>query len=130
RMTRQGDKETERIALIGFRGTGKSTVARLLAERLGWAWVDADTLLEERAGRTIREIFADDGEAEFRRREAVILEELCEPPRTLVATGGGGILREDNRDLLRRSAWVVWLAADAATLWRRAGGGPRERGRP
>ena len=105
--------------MIGFRGTGKSTVARLLAERLGWEWVDADAVLEERAGRTIREIFADDGEAEFRRLEAAILRELCERPRTVLATGGGVILREDNRDVLRRSAWVVWLEADAQTLWRR-----------
>jgi shikimate kinase/rhodanese-related sulfurtransferase len=105
--------------LIGFRGTGKSTVARLLAERLGWEWVDADAVLEERVGRTIREIFADDGEAEFRRLEAVLLRELCERSRTVLATGGGVILREDNRDLLRRTAWVVWLEADAQTLWRR-----------
>jgi shikimate kinase/rhodanese-related sulfurtransferase len=116
---RQGDKGSERVALIGFRGTGKSTVARLLAERVGWAWVDADALLEERAGRTIRDIFAEHGEAEFRRREAAILAELFRRPRTVLATGGGVILREDNRDLLRRSAWVVWLEADAQTLWRR-----------
>lgn len=109
----------ERIALIGYRGTGKSTVARVLAERLGWKWLDADLVLEQKAGQTIREIFDREGEAGFRQREAAILAELCELPLHVLATGGGVILREDNRALLRQSAWVVWLDADAETLWRR-----------
>jgi shikimate kinase/rhodanese-related sulfurtransferase len=109
----------EQIALIGYRGAGKSTVARMLAQRLGWVWEDADAVLEERAGKTVREIFAEEGEAEFRRREAAILAELCSFPRVVIATGGGVILREDNRELLRRSAWVVWLEADTETLRQR-----------
>ena len=76
-------------------------------------------VLEQRAGCAIREIFAVEGEAGFRRREAAILAELCERPRLVLATGGGVILREDNRAVLRRSTWVVWLTADAETLWRR-----------
>jgi shikimate kinase/rhodanese-related sulfurtransferase len=116
-MTGQGDKE--RIALIGYRGTGKSSVARVLAERLGWRWIDADIVLEQRAGRSIREVFDSEGEAGFRQREAAILAELCELPQHVLATGGGVILREDNRALLRQSAWVAWLDADAETLWRR-----------
>jgi shikimate kinase/rhodanese-related sulfurtransferase len=110
---------TERIALIGYRGSGKSTVAQHLAKRLGWSWLDADAVLEQRAGCTIRELFLSEGEPAFRRREAALLTEFCAIPQLVLATGGGVILREDNRELLRRSAWVVWLDADAETLWRR-----------
>ena len=107
------------IFLVGYRGTGKSTVARLLAERLGWGWVDADELLERRHGRSIRQIFAEEGEAGFRDKEAAILEELCRGERLVVATGGGIVLREDNRRRLRAAGRVVWLTADAMTIWRR-----------
>jgi shikimate kinase/rhodanese-related sulfurtransferase len=114
----------ERIALIGYRGSGKSTTARLLAERLGWSWLDADAVLEERAGCTIRELFAVEGEPAFRQREAALLAEFCAMPQLVIATGGGVILRKDNRGHLRRSAWVVWLDADAETLWRRLASDP------
>ena len=110
------------IFLIGYRGRGKTTVARLLAERLGWRWLDADAVLEERAGRSIRRIFEEDGEAAFRRMEAELLEELARCQRCVIATGGGVVLREDNRQRLRESGCVVWLDADAATLWRRVQG--------
>jgi shikimate kinase len=107
------------IFLIGYRGTGKSTVARLLAERLGWAWVDADALLEARHGRSIRQIFADEGEAGFREREAALLGELCGLRRHVVATGGGVVLRPQNRQRLREAGRVVWLTADPQTIWGR-----------
>lgn len=106
------------LFLIGYRGTGKTTVARLLAPRLGWDWLDADQTLEERHGRTIRQIFAEEGEASFRDKEAAVLEEVCTRERIVVATGGGVILREDNRFRLKRG-YVVWLRADAETLWQR-----------
>jgi shikimate kinase len=105
--------------LIGPRGSGKTTVARLLAERLDWAWVDADAVLEARHGKSIRAIFAEEGEAGFRDKEAVVLADLCRLQRHVVATGGGVVLRAANRELLRRSARVVWLTADADTLWQR-----------
>jgi shikimate kinase len=107
------------IFLIGYRGTGKSTVARLLAGRLGWGWVDADELLESQHGRTIRQIFAEEGEAGFRDKEAAILDELCRGERLVVATGGGVVLREENRRRMRAAGRVVWLTADAQTVWRR-----------
>jgi shikimate kinase len=106
------------IFLVGPRGSGKTTVARLLAGRLGWTAVDADLVLEERAGRAVGEVFAAEGEAGFRRREAGVLAELAGCTEHVVATGGGAVLQPDNRALLRRG-WVVWLTADPDTLWAR-----------
>lgn len=111
-----------RLFLIGPRGSGKSSVARLLAERLGYHWIDADALLESHAGRSIRELFASEGEAGFRRRETALLGELCGLDRHVIATGGGVILRPENRDRLRAAGHVVWLTADVETLWRRIDG--------
>jgi shikimate kinase len=107
------------IFLTGPRGSGKTTVARLLAARLGWDMVDADEALEARHGRSVRAVFAAEGEAGFREKEAAVLAELCRLRRHVVATGGGAVLRPDNRELLRRSGWVVWLTADPNTLWGR-----------
>jgi shikimate kinase len=107
------------VFLIGYRGSGKTTVGRILAARLGWNFVDADSLLEERRGKTIREIFAEDGESSFRETESAILTELCSRTNAVIATGGGVILRPENRELLKRHGFVAWLDADAATLWAR-----------
>jgi shikimate kinase len=107
------------LFLIGYRGTGKTTVARLLAGRLGWQHLDADDVLEHRAGRSIRAIFAEDGEAGFRRLETAVLEELCRLRQHVIATGGGVVLDPENRQRMRQAGRVVWLTADAATLWRR-----------
>jgi shikimate kinase len=108
-----------RVFLIGYRGTGKSTVARLLAERLRWDWIDADALLEARAGMTIRQIFAAEGETGFRERESLVLAELGGKERHVIATGGGVILRPANRQLIQAGGLVVWLTADPATIWDR-----------
>jgi shikimate kinase len=107
------------LFLIGYRGTGKTTVARLLAGRLGRAWLDADALLEKRAGRTICQIFADEGEQAFRDLEAALLAELCACPGQVIATGGGVVLRADNRERLKRAGSVLWLTADPAVIWER-----------
>jgi shikimate kinase len=107
------------IFLIGYRGTGKTTVARLLAGRLDWDCVDADALLEATAGRTIRQIFAAEGEDGFRDRESAVLEEICRKTKQVVATGGGVVLRPENRDRLKLAGYVVWLSADSQTLWQR-----------
>lgn len=113
------------ISLIGYRGTGKSRVAPLLAQRLGWAWIDADVELEQRVGRTIQEIFATDGEAEFRRLERGLLQELLQQPQLVLATGGGAILNADTRADLRAAGPVVWLTAAPLTIARRIGGDRR-----
>jgi shikimate kinase len=106
------------IFLIGYRGSGKTTVARLLAEHLRWSWCDADAVLEERFGRSIRQIFAEEGEPGFRDKEAAILEELCQTPRQVIATGGGIILREENRAKLK-TGLVLWLTAKPECLYER-----------
>jgi shikimate kinase len=107
------------VFLVGYRGTGKSTVARLLARHLGWDWVDADDVIERRAGMTIRRIFEAEGEAGFRRRESAVLEELCGLRRHVIATGGGVVLSDANRARLRAAGRVVWLTADVPTIRQR-----------
>lgn len=104
------------VALIGARGSGKSTVGRLVADRLGWAFEDADEALERAAGRSIAAIFADDGEPTFRDLEERTVAELTGRQELVLATGGGAILREANRRALRRFGLVVWLDADPETL--------------
>lgn len=108
-----------RLYLVGYRATGKSTVGRSLAERLGWNFVDADAYLEATGGASIASIFAQWGEPEFRRRESAVLAELSHRERVVIATGGGVILAEANRRRLRESGYVVWLTADADTIGRR-----------
>ncbi|MFL5245228.1 MAG: shikimate kinase [Gemmataceae bacterium] len=107
------------IFLIGYRGTGKSAVARLVAERLGWQDLDMDALIESRRGLSIREMFAQEGEAAFRRLECDLLREIAALPRHVVATGGGVILDADNRACLQSSGQVIWLTAKPETLWQR-----------
>lgn len=107
------------IVLIGYRGTGKTTVARLLSERLGYRWLDADVELEARAGKSIAQIFADDGEQAFRSLEAQVLAEALHGSSLVIAAGGGVVLRDDNRELLRRTGSVIWLEASPETLYQR-----------
>jgi shikimate kinase len=107
------------VTLIGYRGVGKSSVAPRLAQHWGWEWIDADVELERRAGRTIREIFATGGEAEFRRLERKNLLELLQRDRLVLAAGGGAILNADTRRDFRAAGPVVWLHADLDTLVQR-----------
>ncbi len=107
------------LFLIGYRGSGKTTVARLVAEQLGWTWCDADALVEARHKRSIRQIFAEEGEADFRDKETAILADLCKLDRHVIATGGGVVLRPENRKHLAAAGRVIWLTADAPTLWER-----------
>lgn len=109
------------IVLIGFMGSGKSTVGRELNHRLGYPLVDMDQVLERRAGKPIAAIFADDGEEAFRDMESRLLEELIDPaaPRRIISTGGGVIGREKNRELLRHLGYVVWLHAPVEVVLER-----------
>src|SRR5437868_11314613 len=95
------------LFLIGYRGTGKSTVGQIVAKHLGWKFVDADILLEACHGRTIAQIFEDEGEAGFRDKEAALLEEICQGREQVVAMGGGVVLRPGNRERLRNSGFCI-----------------------
>lgn len=123
-------KPRSRVTLVGYRCTGKSTVAAILAARLGAAWCDADTLLEQRFGTSISDLVRTRGEAAFRDAEAAILAELLERDGVVIATGGGVVLREGNRRLLHtRGRPVVWLTAAPAELRRRLASDPASRDR-
>jgi shikimate kinase len=112
------------LVLIGYRGTGKSTIARLLALRLGWDWVDADVEVELRAGRSIAAIFAEQGEAAFRDLESQVLRELLARQHTVIAAGGGAVLKSENRQALQAAQCVVWLRAAPETILRRLAADP------
>ena len=107
------------LFLIGYRGSGKTTVAAALAERLGWPWVDADAELERRAGRTIKQIFEEQGEQAFRDLEAAVVADLAAGDRQIVALGGGAVLRDANRQALAGRGPIVWLKASPEVLWAR-----------
>jgi shikimate kinase len=104
------------LFLIGYRGSGKTTVGRVIADRLGWRFLDADAVLEERHAQTIREIFVAEGGTGFRNKESAVLADLCAQRETVIATGGGVVLRETNRDLLKRHGFIAWLSADPDVL--------------
>lgn len=106
----------QRIFLVGLRCVGKSTVGRLLAERLGWLHADTDDLVEQFTGRSIAGIFADESEQRFRDLESQALSRCCERDRLVVSTGGGIVLSEGNRELLKNHGWTVWLTASVETL--------------
>ncbi|MGA2061586.1 MAG: shikimate kinase [Thermoguttaceae bacterium] len=107
------------LTLIGYRATGKTTLAKLLAQRLDWQWIDADPEIERLAGKTIARIFADDGEPAFRDLETQVIADLCRRDRLVLAAGGGAPLREENRQILRQNAKVVWLVARPETILKR-----------
>src|SRR5687768_14210666 len=110
--------------LIGLRGSGKSTVAPLLARRLGFVALDADAELERHEGRTVQAIFRDHGEQEFRRLERAVLMELLGQPLAVLATGGGAVLHEVVRCRLRER-FTVWLHAEVDVLAARIAGSGR-----
>jgi len=112
------------LVLIGYRGTGKSSVARELALRLGWDWIDCDVEVELRAGKSIRAIFAEDGEFAFRTLESQVLMELVARDWTILAAGGGAVLREENRAALGQADHVIWLTARPETLLARIAADP------
>ena len=115
-----------RLYLTGFMAAGKSTVGPLLADRLGYRFVDLDWLVEARTGRTVADLF-DQGEPAFRAAEAEALAETTHGPAMVVATGGGTLVAPENLAVARAAGAVVWLRATAETTLRRLGDA---RGRP
>ena len=112
------------VFLIGYRGSGKTTVARRLGELLGWPSVDADIELEQRAGKSIKDIFAAGGEPAFRELEARVVADLASRDQHVVALGGGAILSEVNRKAIAGRGTVIWLQASPETLFARINADP------
>jgi shikimate kinase len=117
------------LTLIGYRATGKTTLARLLAQRLGWEWIDADVEIERRAGKSIARIFAEDGEPAFRDIEVEVTRDLCQQRRLVLAAGGGAPMRAENREAMHAGGTVVWLKALPKTIHRRMTGDATTAGR-
>jgi len=109
------------LVLVGFMGSGKSSIGRAAAHRLGFQFVDTDSLIIERAGLEISEIFARHGEQHFRDLETRAIESLSPFTRYVIATGGGAVLREQNRALLRDLGYVVLLTASPEVIYDRVG---------
>ena len=107
------------IVLTGFMGCGKSTLGRLLAQRLGCQFVDLDGAIERQAGMTIPQIFDRQGEETFRLLETQKLKELLEDSSLVIATGGGAVLREENRALMLQKGVVVFLKAASDVIYQR-----------
>ena len=110
------------VTLIGYRGRGKSSIAGPLAARLGCRWVDADPAIEQRAGKSISEIFATDGEPAFRQLEREVIAGLLQEEELVLAAGGGAILDAGTRTAMRAAGPVVWLTAPVAELAQRIEG--------
>lgn len=113
------------VILIGYRGCGKSSVGRSVAARLGWTFVDTDELVAAAAGKSIRAIFEQDGETDFRRREAELVARVAHGTRQVISVGGGAVLLEENREVLRGAGVCIWLTAPAEELARRTVADPQ-----
>lgn len=118
-------KRTPGIYLVGFMGSGKSTIGRVLAERLGWPFIDLDAEIESAAGRTIPDIFESSGETEFRRLERAALRAHvrtieCGRPCVL-ALGGGAIAQPGNYELIENNGITIWLDCPFEIVRRRVG---------
>lgn len=112
------------IALAGFMGTGKSTVGQMVAERLGWRFVDTDHVIEARAGCTIAELFATQGESAFRQLEAEVCVDLSPQEHTVLALGGGALINPATQAIVSANSLLICLSAALDTLIARVGDDP------
>ncbi len=107
------------IVLIGLRGSGKTTVGRAIAARLGCCFVDTDTRIAEQTGLSIAELFAAEGEPGFRRHEREVIEQVAREAPGVISVGGGAVLDAENVKRLRATGKIVWLTAPPQVLWER-----------
>jgi shikimate kinase len=117
----------QNIALVGFRATGKSTIGRILAEKLGYTFVDMDEELVARFGTDIHNWVQEHGWEAFRDAEAQLLAELAGHIRQIVATGGGVVIREDNREQLKTNFFTIWLQTSEENIQARLSQDPKTR---
>lgn len=109
----------ENIVLVGFMGSGKSSIGRQLAKRLGFQFLDTDQLIVQRTGKEISQIFAERGEPAFRDLETATLISVSHLSRCVVATGGGAVMRESNRAIMREIGFVIGLTASEDVIFDR-----------
>ena len=107
------------IILVGFMASGKTSVGRALAERIGWTLVDADDVIVARAGKPIHRVFAEDGEPAFRELERQVIADLCAGERQVIASGGGSFVDPQNRDAMLSGGVVFYLSTSPAEILRR-----------
>lgn len=107
------------IVLIGFMGAGKSSVGKLLADKLGWTFIDTDLRIEKQQQQKILSMFQEHGEAYFRQLESQAIEEVLNGQEQIIATGGGAVLAEHNRQLMLAGGYVVALKAEPEVIVRR-----------
>ena len=112
------------VYLIGYRATGKSTVARVMAEQLGWEWVDADQQIQQLAGNSIADIFREQGETVFRDLETQVVMDLSRKQHAVVSLGGGAVVREQNRKQVQTTGFAIWLRASLETIMARLAADP------
>ena len=107
------------IYLIGFMGSGKSTVSKVLSEKLSWELIDTDEYIEKKTGKRIRDIFAESGEEAFRAIETEALRDISQLEDKVISCGGGAVLRQENVKLMKDSGRVVLLDATPETIFER-----------
>ena len=109
-------RKMENIILIGMLGCGKTTVGQILAEKMGKQFMDSDQMIHKMAGKSIPEMFAQDGEVAFRKWETLALEELGKQSNLVISTGGGCVTRPENEALLHQNGTIIWLTRDLERL--------------
>jgi len=115
------------IALIGFMGVGKTAVGKVLAEKLGRSFVELDSLIEQKAGKSIPDVFQQDGETAFRELEIEVTKEVSREKNLVIACGGGIVLNKINIDRLRKESIIVYLTASPRAILKRIPGEGEER---
>lgn len=118
------NEEIRNIVLIGFMGTGKSTVGKKLARMLSWTFIDTDICIEDREKKTIPDIFRDHGEAYFRKVESEVIEQVMNQSNQVVSMGGGAVLLEGNRKSMMDNGLVITLTAPPEVIIQRVQGNP------
>jgi len=121
------EDQPRNLILIGFMGTGKTTIGKRVARSLGFRFVDTDQLIARKAGKSIPDIFAHSGEEAFRELETEVLRECAARSGQVISTGGGIVTRPGNLEILRDAGYVVWLKASPETIYDRV---RRNRNRP
>jgi shikimate kinase len=111
--------QKEKVILTGYRATGKSSIGKILADLLGFGFIDTDEVIEKRQGETIAEMVGRGGWELFRRKEEIMLLELVRSKNKVIATGGGAVMHQKAWAKLRKNALVVWLTADVKTICQR-----------